>query len=165
VPCAPVSAVQLKAMSVMPRNMKAARACETIKQKCGPRVTAAVFQDEAWRAKGDALRSVGLSPAESAHFFEVSRTDAIDLVAAALSRDLCYGSRVMSIEDARRLVAPLFEAMHFQTRFFTNSEVPYHRRDPNAWAFNGISSGTIDTGVLFELAKSFVGVLWVTDID
>ena len=139
--------------------------CDRIRRRGGARVTVALFADQSWKAKADALSSVGLTPQADEGWFEVSREDALGIVVAALSHGLCYGTRKMSLDDARELVTPFFELMHFQTRYFTNSEVPYHRRDRNFWPFSRVGPGTVSTGVAFELAKELVGILWISDHD
>jgi hypothetical protein len=144
--------------------LEATEICERIRKRAGSsRVICRLFENQPWRSKTEALSASGLS---DAHWFEVSPVDAKGLVAAALAHGLCYGERRMPDETAERLVSEFLKLLHPQTRYFTNSSVPYHKREAGFWSFNPIwGERTLDTGIICKTGKRLSGVLWVGDID
>jgi hypothetical protein len=90
---------------------------------------------------------------------EVSREDAAMLLAHALSVDLCYGTRRLSLVRSRELVDEFMALFPDSARHYTNSRVPY-QRNAKAWDFTPLMPGAmIDNGVLVRVDDELSGVL------
>ena len=129
-----------------------------------PRLTCRFFESVAWRDRDKKLEELGFKLLPRGAWHEVDRETAIELLSTAMSFDLCYGAKSMPRGTARELAERFCAELHWQDRFFTNSDQPW---DPNreAWAFGSLTDATIDTGVIAKSGDSFAGICWVASWD
>lgn len=137
---------------------------EKISRKCGGSAICHLFDQTPWPDRAETLVKVGLVEAPTCSLSEVSAKDAQLLLALALSRNLCYGSRRMSSHTGSELAASFLALFPAAARYYTNSETPYHLKG-SAWIFGNMTLDTVDTGVVVRSGKFLSGVLWLSDID
>lgn len=87
-----------------------------------------------------------------------------EVLATVIWKELAHNSALMEESEARRLAKEFISLFdHGPRTFLTNtSEAPY--TDPTSWGWNGITSGTFDTGLLVY-DNVCIGILWFEDED
>jgi len=123
-----------------------------------------VFHDIAWANRTEGLKQLDFINTDILKLSEVEVKDAEELLIAALSTDLCYGRKIMSLAHAKELAKEFIELQDKQAQYFTNSSIPYHKKE-NAWSFTPITEATIDTGLIIKLGKQLDSIIWMADID
>lgn len=124
-----------------------------------------LFEDVSWSARDEALRDLGLRPIASASWHEVSRGSAIELLTNSLGFDLCYGTKRLAASDAKSTAEDFVGRLHWQSRYFTNSDIPWSP-GLETWSWSGLSTNsTMDTGVIARTGKFLVGILWTFSWD
>ena len=144
--------------------MKAQNICKKIIKKYENRLTCQYFDGELWVSKNDVLGSIGLINASDCKLNEITKIEAEELLTEVLSKDLCYGVKLMPKESAKTKAKLFLENLNEKSKLFTNSATPYHKKK-NAWSFTPLSAKTMDTGVISKNGNEIEAILWASDVD
>ena len=137
---------------------------EKIRKSLGGNGIYLTFDGVPWHNKDQALKADPRIDYEEPGFAEISRENAILLLEAALSNDLCYGVKRPGRGTAEQLATEFISNAREPAKFYTNSDAPYNQKD-GTWSFSPITEATIDTGVVVREGNNLASLLWVLDFD
>ena len=146
-------------MRAMPRKFD-----QLVSGRFEPKLTCRFYESVLWRDRDVEIRRLGFRPIPRESWSEVDRAQAIDLLASAMSTDLCYGAKVFPRGTAKELSEQFCASFHWQARFFTNSEKPW-QPSLNGWIWAPLTDATIDTGVIAKTGDLFAGICWIASWD
>lgn len=150
---------------VMRREMAGKKLDRIINGELKAPIICRLFDETLWSRRDDTLRDLDLQPIPPSAWHEVSRDGAVELLTNILQFDLCYETKRFSKSDARAIARDFVDRLHWQSRYFTNSEIPWCP-GLRTWALSGLSSdSTLDTGVIVKAGTRLVGILWTFSWD
>jgi len=123
-----------------------------------------VYENVPWRERDAALSEDPRIKSGTVDHNEVSRSEAISLLSAALKKDLCYGTKLLGKGVAEEIAKEFVGSHQEGARFYTNSAVPYGG-GKEAWSYSPLTAATIDTGVVVREGGNLASVLWVMAFD
>ena len=133
-------------------------------RKAEPKLICRLFEDSSWKNRDSELEALGFKPIPREAWHEIPKAGAITLLANALEFDLCYGTKEFGRSDAEEIAKGFADRVHWQSRFFTNCEIPWET-GLSAWSFSSLTTATIDTGVVVKVADQFSGIFWISSWD